>query len=188
MKKNRLLFFLLWCGQILFYECSGDNEADCNFMPIITISTNASNPCLSTGSIEISSPIDADYLYKVDQRSFQTSTLFGNISVGKHMVYVKDSNGCEASKEVSVDTIARGTKFEEVATILKTRCELCHSGLNPQAGLDFTKNCDILSNWNRIQARAIEGNPAPMPPTGLIPLEERNKILLWINSGHKYDE
>ena len=113
---------------------------------------------------------------------------FENISVGKHTVYVKDSNGCEASKEVSIDTIASGTKFREVATILKTRCSLCHSGLNPQAGLDFTRNCDILANWNRIQARAVEGNPSPMPPTGLIPLEERNKILLWINSGHTYEQ
>jgi uncharacterized membrane protein len=87
-----------------------------------------------------------------------------------------------------MDAITRGNIFTEVATILKIRCSLCHSGLNPQAGLDFTRNCDILANWNRIQARAIEGNPAPMPPTGLIPLAERNKILEWINSGHTFEQ
>jgi hypothetical protein len=188
MRKNSVVFFLLGCQLMLFHACNNDDAADCNFMPVVATSSTASNPCLATGSIEIRSPIDADYLYKVDAGSFQTSTLFENISVGKHTVYVKDSNGCEGSKEVSIDTIASGTKFREVATILKIRCSLCHSGLNPQAGLDFTRNCDILANWNRIQARAIEGNPAPMPPAGLIPLAERNKILEWINSGHTFEE
>lgn len=188
MRKNRIIFFLLGCQLLLFYACSDNEQADCTFVPVIATSSTASNPCLATGFIEITSPINADYLYKVDEGSFQTSTLFENISLGKHTVYVKDSNGCEASKEVSIDTIASGTKFAEVATILKIRCSLCHSGLNPQAGLDFTRNCDILTNWNRIQARVIEGDPTPMPPTGLIPLEERNKIIEWITSGHTYEE
>lgn len=65
---------------------------------------------------------------------------------------------------------------------------MCHSGINPQAGIDFTRICDILNHWDRIQARAVDGNPSPMPPTGIIPIVERNKILDWINTGHLYEE
>jgi uncharacterized membrane protein len=52
--------------------------------------------------------------------------------------------------------------------------------------MDFTKVCDILTHWERIQARAVEGNPSPMPSTGLIPIEERNKIMDWIKKGHAF--
>jgi uncharacterized membrane protein len=62
----------------------------------------------------------------------------------------------------------------------------CHSGNNPQGGLDFTNVCDILNHWQRIDARAVQGIPSPMPQAGLIPQEERSKIIEWLNTGHSY--
>ncbi|MEC3874713.1 hypothetical protein [Chryseobacterium salviniae] len=187
MKKNNLAYLFLLSTIIPLNSCSKNDNEECSIPEIIT-TVNKSHPCLSTGTIKITAPADAGYRYKLDQGDFQANTVFENISVGKHMVSIKDNNGCEASKEVEVDTITKGSKFTEVATVLKSRCSACHSGVNPQAGIDFTRICDILSHWNRIQARAVEGNPSPMPPTGFIPIEERNKILLWINSGHMYEE
>ncbi len=186
MKKNRLVHLILFCEIILLSSCSKSDNEECNFEPEIITNVNKSHPCVSTGTIRIISPINVKY--KLDQGNFQTNTLFENISVGKHTLSIMDYKGCETLKDIIVDTIAKGNRFAEVATILKTRCSLCHSGVNPQAGIDLTKTCDILSNWTRIQARAIEGNPTIMPPSGFIPIEERNKILEWINNGHKYEE
>jgi hypothetical protein len=188
MKKNRFIYLTILTSIILLNSCSKNDNKDCYFVPEIAATMDKSHPCLSTGNIEIIAPINLNYTYKIDQENFQHNTLFENISAGKHMLSVKDNNGCETSIEVIVDTITKGIKFTEVATILKTRCASCHSGINPQAGIDLTRICDVLNHWNRIQARALEGNPSPMPPSGLITANERNKLLDWINSGHQYEE
>lgn len=188
MNKNRLKHLIFFSAFILLSSCIESDNEECNFMPEITTSINKSHPCLSTGTIKITSPINADYMYKLDQGNFQTNTFFENIAAGNYRLSVKDNNGCNTSKEIIVETLAIGNKFAQVASILNARCSSCHSGFNPQAGIDFTRICDILNHWNRIQARSVEGNPSPMPPTGLISLEERNKLLEWINNGHKYEE
>ena len=201
MKKNKFIYLTLStliillnaCGKndnddILLNSGSKNDSKDCYFVPEITATIDKSHPCLSTGIIEITAPVNLNYTYRIDKENFQQNALFKNVSAGKHMLSVKDSNGCVSSTEVIVDTITKGNKFTEVASILMTRCASCHSGLNPHAGIDFTRTCDILSHWNRIQARAIEGNSSPMPPSGLITINERNKLLDWIKSGHQYDQ
>jgi hypothetical protein len=182
-KKNLILIF----GFLIIYSCNSEDD-ECNFIPAITAITSSSNPCSSTGTVKVVSPFDTRFMYKLDQGNFQTNTDFINISVGKHLLSIKDNNGCVVTKEISIDSIKKSILFTEVEAILKMRCSSCHSGLNPHAGIDFTRICDILTNWNRIQSRAIEGNPTPMPQTGLISLVERNKIQQWINNGHKYEE
>ena len=186
MKKNRLVDSLFLFTIILLFSCSTDNLEECDFLTEISITITNSHPCLPNGTLEINSPVRANYSYKLNQGNFQSNPVFEGISLGPHMLIVKDNFGCETSKEVVVGTIPKGIEFAEVATILNTRCSTCHSGVNPHAGIDFTRVCDILTHWNRIQARAVEGNPSPMPSTGLIPIEERNKISQWINKGHTY--
>ena len=186
MKKNRLVDSLFLFTIILFFSCNTDNLEECDSLPEISITITNSHPCLPNGILEITSPVRANYSYKLDQGNFQPNPVFVAVSVGPHILFVKDNFGCETSKEVVVGTIPKGIEFAEVATILNTRCSSCHSGVNPHAGIDFTKVCDILTHWDRIQARAVEGNPSPMPSTGLIPIEERNKISQWINKGHTY--
>jgi len=171
---------------ILLFSCNTNNFQECDSIPEISTGITNSHPCMPNGDLEITSPVNVNYSYKIDQGKFQSNPVFEGISVGQHTLFVKDDRGCETSKEVVVDTIPKGIEFAEVAAILKTRCTSCHSGVNPHAGLDFLRVCDVLNHWDRIQARAVEGNPSPMPSTGLIPLEERNKILLWINKGHTY--
>jgi hypothetical protein len=188
MKKNRFIYLTVLTTIIMINSCSKNETKECYFAPEITVNIDKSHPCLPTGTIEITAPINFNYTYRIDQKNFQRSTLFENISAGKHTLTVKDNDGCITSKEVLVDTIPKGNKFTEVASILKTRCASCHSGINPHAGIDFTSVCDVLNHWNRIQARTIEGNPTPMPPSGLITTNERNKLLDWINSGHRYEE
>lgn len=79
-----------------------------------------------------------------------------------------------------------GPVFLEVKKILATHCQQCHSGVNPQAGLDWSRDCDILTYWDRIKARAVDGDPSPMPQAGLISIPERKQIIDWINMGRPY--
>lgn len=81
-----------------------------------------------------------------------------------------------------------GPTFLKVKSILVTYCLQCHGGVNPQAGLDWSRDCDILTYWDRIKARAVDGDPSPMPQAGLMPLAERSKISAWIQAGHRYTD
>jgi hypothetical protein len=159
---------------------------NCSLSASILYTTGPSEPCAATGSITITSPTGPGYQYKIDNEAFGGSPAFRNVGAGRHRILVKDANGCEASKEAIVDTLAAGTRFTQVLQILNNRCARCHSGNNPQAGLNFTNACDVLGNWQRIEARAIYGIPSPMPQSGLIPVSERNVLIDWIAAGHSY--
>jgi len=89
---------------------------------------------------------------------------------------------------VDISTVSPGPKFLQVKRILANNCLQCHSGVNPQAGLDWSRDCDILQYWDRIKARAVDGDPSPMPQAGLIPESERNQIMAWIQAGHRYTD
>jgi hypothetical protein len=173
---------------ILFLVASSCNKQADNCSSSVTISyiTKLSEPCIATGSISVTFPIGPKYLYKIDNERFQNSPEFRSVKAGKRSIVVKDGTGCEASEEIIVDTIVAGTRFTQVRHILNNRCSRCHSGNNPQAGLNFTNACDVLNSWQRIEARAIYGNPSPMPQSGLIPISERNVLIDWINAGHSY--
>jgi hypothetical protein len=182
-KKLLILELLL----VIFYSCKKETNMPCTLSAAVIVLNTASHPCSGTGAVQITEPVGANYQYKIDSQPFQNQPKFFNLNVGKHILVVKDQNGCEAIKEIILDTIEQGNRFSQVRQILTNRCSSCHSGNNPHAGIDFTKNCYIINNWDRIYARAVNGIPSPMPQAGLIPLEERNKIIEWITYGHKYE-
>lgn len=182
--NKQLLFIVIF---VSLFSCTDESNTPCDLQNTMLISSTASHPCFESGSIEIKEPIGTNYKYKIDSEPFQNNTLFSKVKVGKHILVAKDQNGCEVVKEVVIDTIVQGSTFKQVRKILSNSCISCHSGYNPQAGLDFTKSCDIINNWDRIEARAVKGIPSPMPQTGLIPQDERNKIIEWISNGHKYE-
>ena len=168
-------------------SCFKEKTDECNYSPIITEKIMPSQPCVATGSIELFHPVEANLQYQIDGQAFQSETLFSNLEVGRHILVIKQANGCEEVKEFTIDTAEQGPEFKQVQSILSHRCSKCHSGNNPQAGLNFTEHCDILSHWSRIESRAVEGVPTAMPQEGLIPWEERKVIVTWIKNGHAYN-
>jgi hypothetical protein len=52
--------------------------------------------------------------------------------------------------------------------------------------MNWEVDCNIVNFKDRILARAVNANPSPMPPTGLLPPSERQKITDWINAGGRY--
>jgi len=68
-----------------------------------------------------------------------------------------------------------------IAPMLASNCNNCHKagGISP----DLTAYTNVFANKARIKARAIDGNPTPMPTGGLMSLTNRNKLSAWIAAG-----
>jgi uncharacterized membrane protein len=85
-----------------------------------------------------------------------------------------------------VSDLPSGPLFNQVRTLLQNNCVSCHNPNNQNGGMDWTVDCNIVTFKNNIKLRAVDGNPSPMPPTGLLPASERQKITNWINAGGKF--
>ena len=188
MKKSRLASLLFVLLVFYHYSCNTVESSDCELHQKILINAKPSHPCLATGKIDVIAPLGPQFLYKLDQGSYLSEPIFENVAVGKHLLSVMDMDGCITSNEIEMDTVKMGNTYRKVSQMLIARCAACHAGLNPHAGKDFTNACDILSSWDRILARAVEGIPTPMPSSGLIPIDERNLLIDWINDGHCFEK
>jgi uncharacterized membrane protein len=74
-----------------------------------------------------------------------------------------------------------GPLFTAVKSLMQANCQSCHNSSNANGGKDWTVNCNIVSNKDRIKARAVDDGS--MPPTGPLPQSEKDKITAWINAG-----
>ena len=74
-----------------------------------------------------------------------------------------------------------GPLFTAVKTLMQANCQSCHNGSNANGGKDWTVDCNIVANKNRIKARAVD--EGTMPPTGPLSQSEKDKITAWINAG-----
>ncbi|MCW4470749.1 T9SS type A sorting domain-containing protein [Flavobacterium sp. MFBS3-15] len=57
-----------------------------------------------TGSIAITSPVGADYTYSVDGTNFQVATSFDGLAPGVYTVTAKNTTGCIATAQATIDT------------------------------------------------------------------------------------
>ncbi|MFM7430963.1 MAG: hypothetical protein ACKO1F_13820, partial [Flammeovirgaceae bacterium] len=147
LRKSRVGLYFLWA--LFLFSCNR-NEPVCPPSEEFTAITAPSHPCLPTGEVEVNVDGRSGFRFKLNKGAFQTSAVFENVPAGKHQVVILNDDGCEFSRAITVDTIASGIRFQAAADILKKNCSQCHSGVNPQAGLDFTSACDILNHWPRI--------------------------------------
>ena len=162
----------------------------------VTISVTNSvvqvTPCVSpvNGSITATaSGGTAPYTYSLNGGAFQSSNVFSNLNTGVYAVTAKDVNGCTGTSSNSVvSSLPAGPLFSAVKNVLQANCVTCHNASTPNGGMDWTIDCNIVNNRERIRARAVDGNPSVMPPTGLLPASERQKITDWINAGGRYTD
>lgn len=188
------LHFLIVIFSVLV-SCKKEKKQDeppqspnCNSIAILfSANVRSTTECSSEGRIEIITSPNSGYLFKLNNGSFQTTTVFENLRPGKYAISVQSKEGCIKTDSITVGTIVQtpGFLFTEVKNLIAANCFTCHTGANPQGGLNFADNCTIVQAWDRIKARAVDGNPSPMPQQGLMPLSERNKITAWINAGHR---
>jgi uncharacterized protein (DUF2141 family) len=152
------------------------------------INTIAHVPCLSNnGSLtSLASGGLFPYTYSLNAGTFQSSGTFNNLAPASYTITAKDANNCQGIANATVGTAAAGPLFSQVRTLLQANCAIsgCHNGTQAP---NWTIDCNIINNAAIIQQRAVNGNPSPMPPTGLLPASDRQKITDWINAGGRFD-
>ena len=152
----------------------------------ITPTITGTTPCVSaSGLISLSaSGGTAPYTYNINNGTFQSAATFQGLNNGTYQVGVKDANGCTATLTgVSVASRSEGPKFTAVKALIQANCVTCHNATNASGGVNLSTDCSIVSGKDRIKARAVDGNPSPMPSGGLLPAAERQKITDWITAG-----
>jgi hypothetical protein len=160
----------------------------------ITVTNNVTpvTPCVSpvNGSITATaSGGTGAYTYSLNGGAFQASNVFSNLTTGVYTITARDVNGCTGTSGSSViSSLPAGPLFSAVRNVLQANCVSCHNASTPNGGMDWTIDCNIVNNRERIRARAVDGNPSAMPPTGLLPASERQKITDWINAGGRYTD
>jgi hypothetical protein len=137
----------------------------------------------SLGTITITSPVGSGYLYKIDGRAFQPSVNFFNLATGSYTVTVKNADSCKGS--VTVAITGYGAKFYAVRTLINGYCGPCHLSGAVSGGKNFDSDDAVLTSWDRIKARAVDGAPSFMPQGGQLTAIDKQKIADWVNAGHK---
>lgn len=183
-----LKHFGYWVWLVLLGSCqknSSLSNADCLAITP-TIVTSPSSLCGKTGSISIVPSISNNYTYRLNGGMSQSGNTFTGLAAGTYRLTILAPSGCKWVDSIAVAALPAvpGPLFLAVKNLFAQHCLGCHSGNNPQAGLDLSRSCDIENHWQAIRARAVDGAPSPMPQAGLLPAADRKKITDWIAAGH----
>lgn len=181
--------------------CTGSRQftvnSDACAGKVIVVSTSSiinNIPCNgpNTGGFTVSATGSTGFTYSVGAGAFQASTVFSGMAAGTYTVNAKDLDGCIKSTTVNVGNAPAGPLFGAVRTMMQSNCALsgCHVNPSPTGGLNFQDDCTIVSSWDRIKARAVDGIPSFMPPAPnpQISATDKQKITDWIAAGHKYTD
>lgn len=180
-------------GSGMFTIANGDACAGLSFT-VGGTSVNAT-PCLTTpnGSLTVTTSGDGTgFTYNINGGAFQSSAAFTNLAAGTYTVGAKEAGGCIKTGSVTINPTLPGSLFSAVKTVINTNCAIsgCHSGSTPAGNIDFTNECNIVANANRIKVRAVDnfgtGNQMPPPPNSGLSQNDRNAITNWVNAGGLY--
>jgi hypothetical protein len=123
------------------------------------------------------------YMFNINGGTFQVSNIFSSLGPGSYTVGARDANSCNGTTPATVNNLPAGPLFLDVKAVLQANCVSCHNSAQAEGGMNWTIDCNIVLNKDRIRARAVDGIPSAMPPSGLLPASERQKITNWINAG-----
>jgi hypothetical protein len=173
--------------------CSGSSGAiaisfNC---PTLTISssTTPSDKCSNnTGSITITGSGSTGFTYNLNGGSYQPASSFNGLATGNFNIGIRDQNGCTTSSTANVSIAAAGVKFAAVKSLMTTYCAVsgCHTGANPQSGINLSDDCTIVNQATRIRVRSVDGSGGFMPPSGQLSASDKQKIVDWINAGGQH--
>lgn len=152
----------------------------------ITPTITGTTPCVNaSGLITVSAAGGTSpYTYSLNNGTAQSTNTFQGLSNGTYQLTVKDANNCSATiTGVTISSRSEGPKFTAVKSLIQANCVTCHNATNASGGVNLSTDCSIVSAKDRIKARAVDGNPSPMPSGGLLPAAERQKITDWITAG-----
>jgi len=135
------------------------------------------------GTITVTSPIGSGYTYSIGGTVFQTSTNFFTLAAGSYTLTAKNEAGCTGKITIAIN--GYGPKFFAVRTIVNGYCGPCHLNGAVNGGKNFDADESIVASWDRIKARSVDGTPSYMPQGGQLTAIDKQKIVDWVNAGHK---
>ncbi|MCG2614443.1 hypothetical protein LZZ85_09135 [Terrimonas sp. NA20] len=164
-------------------SCSGVNI-------IVTATATPGGACSSstTGSINASATGSTGITYSIDGASYQATGTFSNLAAGSYTVTAKDVNGCTGTTTVNIAAPVAGPLFSAVRTLIVNNCQSCHNNSIANGGMNWQVECNIITNKDRIKARAVDNNPSSMPPSGALAQADKDKITAWLNAGGRYSD
>ena len=137
----------------------------------------------SIGTITVTSPIGSEYTYSIGGTAYQASTNFFNLTAGTYTLTAKNAVGCSGKINLNINGL--GTKFYAVRTLIKGYCGPCHLNGSLSGSKNFDDDNSIAASWDRIKIRTVDGNPTFMPQVGQLTALDKQKIVDWVNAGHK---
>jgi hypothetical protein len=117
-------------------------------------------------------------------KSIFSILLFGYVVLLSSCYYDKEE---ELYPNSNTDTISVAKWGAHIKPIMDANCATsgCHAagGQSP----DLSTYQGVFNSKDRVKARAVDGNPSPMPASGLMNAGNRDKIAKWIAAGAKND-
>lgn len=198
-KKVLATVFPIIICVVIFSSCSKSDSGSTQPDPCTGVTVSVSGIVTATtgsnnGSISVTASGGSSFTFSLNGGAFQSSGLFSNLAAGAYTVSAKNNNGCTGSAQFTVNVNSTsacsgtaGPLFIAVRNVMLTNCAVagCHISPNPQNGMDFSDDCEIIAQKNRIKIRAVDGSPTFMPPPPKSPLSaaDKKKITDWIAAG-----
>ena len=189
---TRFLLFLTFILAFLF-SC---NKKDAPAAPDVCLGFNYNVDYFKTesvgisnnGSITILYPVGDTVSYKLNAGSYQASNIFSNLAPGNYVVTIKNMKGCTDTAQITIYNY--GPKYALVRQIIYGYCGPCHLDGGMGGGKNFDADASVVNSWDRIKIRAVDGTPSFMPPAPNSPLTnpDKQKILDWVNAGHRMSD
>ena len=83
------------------------------------------------GSIEVTSPLGAEYTYSIDGTTFQTETTFAGLAPGDYTITVKNTDGCTSAETATINPVPDAP---EVPVLAATQPDC----INPLGSIEVT--------------------------------------------------
>lgn len=148
----------------------------------IEYSSTAAIGAQNNGSITVTYPLGDSITYSLNNGGFQPVAVYNNLAPGNYVLTVKNQKGCTDTTTINIPNY--GPKYALVKQLITGYCGPCHLNGGLSGGINFDTDNSIISAWDRIKVRAVDGTPTFMPEGGQLTTIDKNKILDWINAGH----
>jgi hypothetical protein len=140
------------------------------------------------GTITILEPRGDTISYKLNNGVFQSSWYFTNLAPGNYVITIKNQKGCIDTAQISI--LNYGPKYNAVKEIIVGYCGPSHRNGGSEGGKNFDNDASIIASWDRIKIRAVDNLPTQMPelPNAALTNIDKQKIVDWVNAGHRQSD